>query len=172
VFVFSVIFTIVSLVVHFCTYFGIFFFQEYYELFNLSYLNFLVIIPFGFMIFKLISSQKQDKNNNIMKSNNKNPFSIYINLFKKILPDEKNIIYSIILLLFIYSFINYFISFYSIIDGTPIIDDGKYFQNNHGVFTEITKEVYVKLKYTLIKMYSGFWILFSLISMLYFRKKW
>jgi hypothetical protein len=168
---FSVILTVVSFVVHFSTYFGIFFFNEYYGLYNLAYIiNFLIIIPFGFMIFKLISSQKQNKNNDIVTINNKNPFSVYIKLLKKLLPDEKDIIYGIIILLLIYSFINFFISFYSIIDGTPVIDNGKYFQNNHGVFTEITKEVYVQLKYTMIKMYSGFWILFSLLSMLYFRK--
>jgi hypothetical protein len=123
------------------------------------------------MILKLVFYKNQNQYNNITHKNSKNIFSVYTDLLKIILPDANNIIYGIIILIFIYVFVNIFISILSFFNGMPVIDNGKYFLNNKGDYSETTKEVYVKLKYIQLKMYSGHWIIFSILPMLHFLGK-
>ncbi len=81
------------------------------------------------------------------------------------------IICVIVVFLYLYVFINFYFSLQNFISGTPEIIDGKYVINDKGNINEINKELYSKLKYMQIRMYSGFWILFSIIPMFYFRER-
>jgi hypothetical protein len=51
---FSILLTIVSILVHLSTYIGIYFLKEYYSVFAISYvIHALIFIPFATIVFKL-----------------------------------------------------------------------------------------------------------------------
>ncbi len=75
----------------------------------------------------------------------------------------------VLVLLFIYNFINFFLS-YSNYVGSPDVWDGKYILHDHGsLIREITEREYRIERTKEIKMFSSFWVLFSGIgsAMLY-----
>jgi hypothetical protein len=92
-------------------------------------------------------------------------------IFKRYFPNTDYKTGIILLLLFVYVFINFYVSINIFKNGSPEITNGEYFLNNHGEIVEINKSQYVKTCYTQIKAFSGHWIIFSIIPFFYFRDK-
>ncbi|MBA5629308.1 hypothetical protein [Moheibacter lacus] len=67
----------------------------------------------------------------------------------------------VLLIFFIYNFINFFVGiFYSV--GTPDVWDSKYVLHDHGkLIKEITENEYLLERTKEVKMFSSFWIMFS-----------
>ena len=161
---FSFILTIVNIIVHFSTYFGIYFFNEYYPIFNISYIiHVLIFIPIVFIVIKSFL-RNNNRINKLTFFESSNPFKV----FKSIFPNTSYKIAIILLLIIIYVFINIYFSFNKLIDGMPEIINGTYVLNNKGDIIEINKQQYVELRYTMLKLFSGHWILFSIIPLIYF----
>jgi hypothetical protein len=92
-------------------------------------------------------------------------------IFKRFFPNTDYKVGIILLLIFIYVFINFYMSINILKNGLPEIANGEYVLNNHGEIVEIDKSQYVKMCYTQIKAFSGHWIIFSIIPYIYFRDK-
>lgn len=91
--------------------------------------------------------------------------------FKEKFSGKLNWVPILLVLLFIYNFINFFLGFSNYV-GTPDIWDGKYVLHDHGsLIREITEKEYRLERTKEIKMFSSFWVLFSGVSsaMLYER---
>ncbi len=75
----------------------------------------------------------------------------------------------IVVLLFIFA-IYYFICFFSLMgfSGTPEIIDGRYALNNHGAYTYISYEQYVKACETATRVFSAILMVFTYISFAYY----
>ena len=154
-FCFSLLLTIISLIVNIGTY--VIKNYQYYYSFTFI-IHGLIFIPLAIMIF-----QRRNEFGNKLKIKN-----LYVNIIKTLIPNGNNIIYIISGICFIYAFINFFVTFQYIANGMAEIIDGKYVLNNHGEITEITKEMYGKQKIYEMRLFSGHWILFSIIPMFYF----
>jgi hypothetical protein len=163
---FSFTLTIVSIIAHLSTYIGVFLLNEYYSIFNISYIiHGLIFVPFGVMLFQLSFGKNKIEKLKFMESFN--PAII----FKRYFPNTNYKIGIIILILFVYAFLNFYFSINKLINGSPEILDGKYVLNNHGEIMEVDKKQYVEICYTQIKAFSGHWIIFSIIPFIYFRDR-
>jgi hypothetical protein len=164
---FSIFLTIVSVIAHLSTYIGIYFLNEFYPIFTISYvIHVLIFVPFGVMIFQLsFGKNKIEK----IKLESFNPIIV----FKQYFPNTNYKIGIILLVLLVYVFLNFYFSVNKLTNGSPEILEGKYVLNNHGEIMEVNKKQYVEMCYTQIKAFSGHWIIFSIIPLIYFfdRKK-
>ncbi|MCL2294985.1 MAG: hypothetical protein FWC36_09000 [Spirochaetes bacterium] len=156
-FYFSLLLAIISIIVHGSTYF----LNEYYGAYSLVFIiHILIFIPFAIMVLQ----RKNNFTNISIKS--KNP---YLSILRILIPNGNNFIYAIIGIVFLYAFINFFATlFLHVINGVPEIIDGKYVLNRKGEITEITQAEYFMQKFHVLRLYSGHWILFSIIPMIYF----
>jgi hypothetical protein len=160
---FSFFLTIVSILAHLSTYVGIYFFNEYYPMFTISYvIHGLIFIPFFAMVFRLSFGKNKIEKIKFLESFNT------IIVFKRYFPNTNYKIAIILLVLFVYVFFNFYFSVNKLTNGTPEILDGKYVLNNHGEITEVDKKQYVEMSYTQLKAFSGHWIIFSVIPLVYF----
>lgn len=156
-FCFSLLLTITGLIVNLGTYI----IKDYQHYYSFTFIiHGLIFIPFGIMIFQI-----RNEFGNKSKIKTINP---YINIIKILIPNGNNVIYIISGICFVYAFINFFVTFQYIANGIAEIINEKYVLNNHGEITEITKEIYGKQKIYEIRLFSGHWMLFSIIPMFYF----
>jgi hypothetical protein len=91
--------------------------------------------------------------------------------FKKFFPNTEPKIGIYLLLIFIYVGINFFLSTNKLQDGSPEMLNGDYVLNNKGEITLVEKKQYVEMLYYQLKAFSGHWILFSIIPLVYFRDR-
>ncbi|GHV09223.1 hypothetical protein FACS189485_21560 [Spirochaetia bacterium] len=160
---FSMFLTIISVIAHLSTYLGIYLFNEYYRIFSYSYvIHGLIFIPFFAMVFKLSFGKNKIERIKFLESFN--PAII----FKRYFPNTNYKVGLILMVLFIYVFFNFYFSVNKLGNGSPGILDGKYILNNHGEITEVDKKQYVEMCYIQLKAFSGHWIIFSIISFIYF----
>jgi hypothetical protein len=117
------------------------------------------------MIFQL--SFGKNKMENMKFSDNFNLASA----FKKFFPNTEPKIGIYLLFVFIYVGINFFLSTNKLQDGSPEMLDTNYVLNNKGKITLIEKKQYVEMLYYQLKAFSGHWILFSIIPLVYFRDR-
>jgi hypothetical protein len=165
---FSVFLTVSSIIAHLSTYVGIYFFNEYYPIFSISYvIHGLIFIPFGVMIFRLSFGKNKIEKITFLESFNP------VIVFKRYFPNTNHKIGIIIFILFVYVFFNFYFSINKLKNGSPEILDGKYVLNNHGEIIKVDKKQYIIMCYTQLKAFSGHWIIFSIIPLIYFfdRKK-
>jgi hypothetical protein len=155
-FLLALVLTIVSSLVHIATYI----LKEYNNVFfGVFIIHILIFVPLSLMVF-----QKRNGVKNISVRGFINPFE----LFKAIIPSGNNIVYGIIVICFAYTFISFFLNFKYLTNGIAEIIDGKYVLNNKGEITEVTREIYNKQKLYEIRLFSGHWIIFSIVPMFYF----
>jgi beta-lactamase regulating signal transducer with metallopeptidase domain len=114
------------------------------------------------MVFQLSFGKNKIEKIKFMES-----FNLTI-VFKRLFPNTNYKIGIIILVLFIYVFFNFYFSINKLTNGSPEILDGKYVLNNHGKIMEVDKKQYVEMCYTQVKAFSGHWIFFSIIPLVYF----
>lgn len=161
-FCFSVFLTIISIVAHLSTYIGIYFLNEYYSVFGFSYvIHVLIFIPLFAMVFQIRFGK-----NKVEKIKSPESFNPAL-AFKRYFPNTDYRIGIIFLVIFIYAFFNFYFSVNKLVNGMPEISSGKYILNNHGKIMEIDKKEYVKMCYTQLKAFSGHWIIFSIIPLIY-----
>jgi hypothetical protein len=98
-------------------------------------------------------------------------FNLLATAFKKFFPNTESKIGIYLLFIFIYVGINFFLSTNKLQDGSPEIIDTHYALNNKGEITFVEKKQYVEMLYYQLKAFSGHWILFSIIPLVYFRDR-
>jgi hypothetical protein len=153
----------VNIIAHLSSYVGIYFLNDYYPIFGISYvIDALLFIPLCAMGFQ--HSFRKNKMGKIKFVGSSNP----IIAFRRYFPNANYKIGIILLVLFVYVFFNFFFSMSKLINGSPGIVDGKYILSNHGEMTEVDKKQYVEMCYTQLKLLSGHWIFFSVIPFISF----
>ena len=131
----------------------------YYPLFQLVFIiHVLIFIPFGAMIIYKRNAFKT-----------KVPISFNpLDSIRILIPNAPNPVLAIVLMASAFTFINFYLGFAALSSGSPEILNGLFVQNNHGSITQITEQLYNKLKYAEIRLFSGHWILFSIVPMFAF----
>jgi hypothetical protein len=165
---FSLYLTIISFIVHLSAYIGIFFLREYYAVFGISYIiHGLIFIPFFAMCFQLFFGKNKVKIPTFFESFNP------ILIFRRYFPNTNYKIGFILIILMIYVIINFYFSIKSVAHGSPELIDGGYFLNINGELNQIEKGQYVEMRFNQLKAFSGHWIIFSVIPLIFYldRKK-
>jgi hypothetical protein len=115
---------------------------------------------------------KNEKDCEIINENDFDFNKFSISLLQKIFPNWANIIFDIILLLFVCMIIHYCSSIMIFFKGFPETRNEKYVLTDHGEITDyITKEQYVKAKYVQTHIWSGFLTFFLLLPVLFYYKR-
>ncbi len=131
-----------------------FLFKRYLPIYDVSMIiHFLSFIPFTIMI---VSIRKNTRS------------SEHLLFMRDILPKIGSFWIITAILFFTYALCNFFYNS-SIVTGNPIIEKGKYFLFNHGAFSEISESQYHKYKFIELRMFSGHWMIFSIIPLIYFK---
>ncbi len=155
-FLYSIIIFVLSSIIHFSTYI----LAKYSLILSCSYiLNVFILLSFVTMIVNINKHQLK----------NENKVEIF-DLFKYF-PNKCLIMLMIFLIFIIYVSSNFMICSSLLQDGSPGILKGTFIQNNHGKIKVITELTYNKLSLIELRMFSGHWLIFSLLPILYFFYK-
>ena len=73
-----------------------------------------------------------------------------------------------ILIIGIYVFFNFMFSISALTKGTPATIDGRYFQNNHGHYTEVNYDEFMKAKQAETKLFTGHPLVFLGLPLVYY----
>ncbi len=139
-----------SLTIHVST----FIMKRYPALYDLVFvLHFITFVPFAIMIVFLRRNAH---------------CSTPVTFLRDMLPRIKITWIFLVIVLFVYGIGNFFYHS-SRVSGNPMKENGKYILFNHGAVTEISELQYHRYKCLYLRIFSGHWLLFSIIPLLYFR---
>ena len=131
----------------------------FYPSFQIFFIiHFLIFIPFGVMVFE---KRKTFQANN---TNMYNP----LNMIKALIPKASNIVLAVITITFVFTIINFYFGITILANGSPEIKNNIFVQNDHGKIIQISEQLFYKLKYAEIRLFSGHWVFFSIIPMFAF----
>jgi hypothetical protein len=135
------------------------------------YIHVLLFIPFGYMVVR--SSLHQ--NHSLIKDENtsfdkfEKTTSRIIRKYKQIPAIIRPIILFIGIALVLYLPFNFFIGMAHLGHGGPDYSDGRYFLSSQGKYVrDLTKEEYIQYQAYEVRLFSGHWMLFTGIPLIYF----
>jgi hypothetical protein len=158
---------LVSLVVHLATFVS----PPSVSMESMWFIHLAIFVPFGSMV--IIASVRQRKN---IKNEKMSLMYRYINQYvegfefiKRIFRTVPRPALIIGIILAIYIPINFILFIGRSLEGSPHEDDGRYYLSDHGTYVrELTEEEYIQYQAYEVRGFSGHWMIFSYIPLVYF----
>jgi hypothetical protein len=135
------------------------------------YIHVLLFIPFGYMVIRssLLQNHYLLKDEKTYSDRFEKTISQIARMYKQIPDSLRRIILFIGIALIIYVPFNFIMGMAHLGHGGPDYSNGKYFLSNHGKYVrDLTKEEYIMYQAYEVRFFSGHWMLFTYLPLIYF----